>query len=76
VQLATTKTLDASYRRKLERVESLGRFDIEWAGNEEKKLMIGEFETLAKANQACKAIQSKSFKTAFVVKYENGKRVK
>ncbi|MEY4935366.1 MAG: hypothetical protein RIS64_1725 [Bacteroidota bacterium] len=76
VQLATTKNLDASYRRRLERVESFGRFDIEWAGNEEKKLMIGEFENLAKANQACKTIQSKSFKTAFVVKYENGKRVK
>jgi tetratricopeptide (TPR) repeat protein len=76
VQLAMTKNLDASYRRKLERVESFGRFDMEWAGNEEKKLMIGEFETLAKANQACKSIQAKGFKTAFVVKYENGKRVK
>jgi hypothetical protein len=75
VQLATTKNLDASYRRRLERLESFGRFDIEWAANEEKKLMIGEFETLAKANQACKSIQTKSFKTAFVVKYENGKRV-
>ncbi|MEO0041236.1 MAG: hypothetical protein RL329_684 [Bacteroidota bacterium] len=75
VQLATTKNLDASYRRRLERVESYGHFDIEWAANEEKKLMIGEFESLAKANQACKVIQTKSFKTAFVVKYENGKRV-
>jgi tetratricopeptide (TPR) repeat protein len=76
VQLATTQNLDASYRRKLERVESLGRFDIEWAANDEKKLMIGEFETLAKANKACKMVQSKGFKTAFPVKYEQGKRVR